>query len=145
MTASLVRAGSGLIIAAILLFTSSVDVLATRTVCSNPSRARVLARLAVSVPGGNELAFATVIREFEGVTDMSRAEVTSSDKGGFRERTIIFQSPRVSVEIHVDTERGSSIARITANRTCYTDALEDCKPYWKAFRKFLDSKGLKRA
>jgi len=132
------------LLAAILVLVPTLDAAATSTVCSNPSRARVLDRLSVSIPGGNEPAFATVIREFEGVTDMGLSEVTASDKGGFRERTIIFQSPQVSVNIHIDTERGSSIARITVNRTCYTDALEDWRPYWKAFRKFLDSKGLTR-
>jgi hypothetical protein len=132
------------LLAVALLCVSALDATATSTVCSNPSRARVLDRLAVSIPGGNEPAFASIIREFEGVTHMSRAEVTSSDNGGFRERTIIFQSPQVSVAILIDTQRESTIARISVNRTCITDALEDWKPYWKAFRKFLDSKGLKR-
>lgn len=115
------------------------DAAATSTVCSNQSRARVLDRLAVSIPGGDEPAFAETIRKFEGVTDMSRAEVTSD-----RRRIIIFQSPQVSVAIYVVTERGSGTARITVERTCINDALEDWKPYWKAFRRFLDSKGLKR-
>ena len=123
-------------------FALSTDAIASTTVCSDPSRARALYHLEVKVPGGDKPAFAKSMGEFEGVTDMTLSEVQSSDSSGLRDRIMIFQSPQVSVNIEILTQRASDIARITLNRTCITDALEDYRPYWKAFQNFLRSKRL---
>lgn len=133
-----------LTVAAILLLLNSRDVSASFTTCSNPSRAGVLDKVDVVIPAAGEPAFAAIIRTFENYTDMRHSEVTVSDGQGLKSRDIIFQSPQVSVNITIETVRQRSVAHVTVNRTCYTDALEEWQPYWVAFRKFLSSKGLSK-
>lgn len=124
--------------AAILLTLGSPpDASASRTVCSDPSRARTFAQIKVVIPQSDEIAFATTIREFDKVTDMSLAEVVSSNGDMFERRIIMFQSPKVSVVIEVHTAAGNHIALANVHRTCINDALEDWQPYWMAFLDFL--------
>jgi hypothetical protein len=115
----------------------TTDASATRTVCSDPARARTLAQTNVVIPRGDEIAFATTIRKFDKVTDMSLSEVVSSNGNVFESRILMFQSPRVSVVIEVHTLAGKNIALATVDRTCVNDAIEDWQPYWVAFLDFL--------
>ena len=62
---------------------------------------------------------------------MSVGEVSSTDNSGkfWDARTIIFQSPKVSVAIFVDTSRNRDVAEIPVERTCIDDAIEEWRPY----------------
>jgi hypothetical protein len=121
-----------------LVLGSTPNAHATRTVCSDPSRARTLAQTKILIPEGDEVGFAATIRRFDKVTDMSLSEVISSNGDVFERRIMIFQSPKVSVAIEVHTMAGKNTSLATIERTCYNNALEEWQPYWLAFRRFLN-------
>ena len=121
---------------------STTNASATRTVCSDPGRARTLAQANIILPRNDEVAFAATIRQFDKVTNMSLSEVVSSNGDAFERRVIMFQSPKVSVVIEVHTGAARHTALVAIERTCYNDALEDWQPYWLAFRNFLNRSGL---
>lgn len=121
-----------------LALTAAAPASALETMCSNPSRARVLAHMSLSIPEGDEPAFAERMRQFRSRSTMSYAEVDAADGNVWRSRTIIFQSPEVSVVIHVRTRRGSDTARVEIERTCINDALEPWRPFWSDFRRFTE-------
>ena len=54
---------------------------------------------------------------------------------------LLLQSPQVSVVIAVQTSNRSDRARIIVRRTCYSDALEDWRPYWRGLRAILRNHG----
>jgi hypothetical protein len=115
----------------------------TSTICSNPTRAGIKAE-------------ATMPLQWTKVEELSRWLAGSSEKAlgmsyssvssglvnkPITARTIILQSPKVSVNIHVTARSGSRTAKVTVNRTCYNDALEPWLPYWKRFQKVMRSRG----
>jgi hypothetical protein len=110
---------------------------ALTTICSDPNRAGVLDRMSVRIPNGDERAFAERMRRFADVSSMSHGEVEGFDGPVWQGRTIIFQSPEFSVAIKVETRPNSNVARVTVERTCINDALEDWRPHWDGFRRFV--------
>jgi hypothetical protein len=131
----------GILLAGVVFAALYTPAAAESTFCSDPHRARVLDSMSVAIPNGDETAFANTMREFESVTDMSLSEVSSSRGGNVTSRALLFQSPEVSVLIDISTEADSNIAEIAIERTCITDALERWRPYWRAFRGFMQSHG----
>jgi hypothetical protein len=116
---------------------ATTPAIAYQTRCSDPDRAGVLAEMSLRIPREDESAFAERMRHFDDVSSMSRGEVSSRDREGWRNRTIIFQSPEYSVVINVETQRNSDVALVTAERTCIDDALEDWRPFWSEFTRFV--------
>jgi len=130
------------ILMAMLFIASASGASATITVCSDPSRARVLDTLTLQILDRDEPAFATTIRRFDGVAGMMMSETGRiSPDHIFRTRTLLFQSPEFSVVINVRTVLGRDHASVNIERTCINDALEEWEPYWRAFRQFLDREG----
>jgi hypothetical protein len=127
----------------ILLIGASSPSTADSTVCSNPERARVLARASVKLPDGDvkklEASFEK-LAETLGMTTWG-VEASKKDGTGVSSKTLGLQSPQVSVGITARWKPGKKSAKIVIERTCYSDHLEPWKGYWTGFLSGLKSEG----
>lgn len=57
----------------------------------------------------------------------------NGDDGSAIEDTLGRQSPKVSVAISAEWIKGQRLARLSVERTCYTDDLEPWRQYWDGF------------
>ena len=111
------------------------------SVCSDPSRARVLARATVILPSDN---IAPLERRFTIIAPklgMMVWGVGSEEHGKILSKTLGMQSPKVSVSIEADWKPGMRAATLVAERTCYTDDLEPWRRYWSGLIHQLKSSG----
>jgi hypothetical protein len=115
----------------------------TSTICSNPRRAGVRVAATVPLPWSKVEELSHWLETSSKKTlGMSFARVDSGDEGKpMTEKTIILQSPKVSVNIHITAVSGSARAKVAVNRTCYYDALEPWRPFWTRFRLAMKDRG----
>ncbi|MDO9488091.1 MAG: hypothetical protein Q7J32_06925 [Sphingomonadaceae bacterium] len=106
----------------------------TSLICSNPERARILARAKILLPRERinvlEARFATVAKNI-GMTTW--AVGSQNGAGVVKSKTLGLQSPEVSVSISARWKPGLASANVIVERTCYTDDLEPWKGYWQNF------------
>jgi hypothetical protein len=115
---------------------------AESTVCSNPSRAKVLSSAVVKLPTGgiDELE-----KAFEGLSEsigMTTWAVAGSDKDGKGTvtKSIGLQSPQASVGITARWKIGDGSVKLVVERTCFTDDLEPWSDYWSKLISGLNAK-----
>lgn len=118
-------------IAAVVL-TMPVEVSADSTVCSNPSRAKVLSSKVVKLPTGGIDELEKAFEDLSGSIGMTTWAVEGSDKDGkgTATKTIGLQSPQASVAISARWEIGDGSVKMMVERTCFTDDLEPWSDYW---------------
>lgn len=103
---------------------------ALTTVCSDPSRARVLASTVVRLPTDNIDALERRFDVLAPSLGMTTWGVTSSKGNRVEQKTLGLQSPEVSVSIEAHWRPGQRAATVEVSRTCINDALEPWRSYW---------------
>ena len=111
------------------------------SVCSNPARARVLARATIFLPSDNigtlEHRFAIIAPKI----GMSTWGTGLDERGKILAQTLGLQSPKVSVSIQADWKPGQRAALLSIERTCIDDTLEPWRGYWWGLIGRLESAG----
>lgn len=112
------------------------------TVCSNPSRAKVLRSAVVKLPTGGIDELEKAFEDLSESIGMTTWAVASSDKDGKGtvSKSIGLQSPQLSVGINAKWKIGDGSVKLVVERTCYTDDLEPWSGYWSKFISGLKAK-----
>lgn len=128
---SIIGAATAVAGAALLAGTAS----GTTTFCSNPQRAGIKRAASLAIPWDKVPTLKSWLDQHsEKSVGMSLSSVESGQTGKpFDKETLILQSPKVSVAIHIVARGGSSTAHVTLERTCINDAFEPWPPYWHRF------------
>lgn len=115
---------------------------AESTICSDPSRAKVLDRGTISLPQDDVKALERAMFAAAPRINMTTwAVVGSQGDGEISSHNIGLQSPEVSVAIDAIWEPGWKHAKITIERTCYDDALEPWEGLWSSFLREMKEAG----
>jgi len=118
---------------------------ANSTICSNPKRAGIRARMSVDLPSGGAAQLEGQIKAIARTRlGMSAGVVSYEDPyktPPLSGRVLMLQSPDVSVAIDIETTNRDSRADIRVERTCYYDAQVPWQPYWRALQDFLRASG----
>ncbi|RYG87169.1 MAG: hypothetical protein EON59_08205 [Alphaproteobacteria bacterium] len=112
------------------------------TICSDPKRARVLARATVILPDDDIDKLGEQFELLSKSIDMTTWRVGMSSAKGVRELlTLGLQSPKVSVGITAEWKPGRRAAKLQVERTCINDDLEPWLGYWSGLKRALKARG----
>jgi len=112
--------------------------------CSNPARAGIRRQAHVIMPWARMPALKRWLdRSSDKMIGMSLSSVESQPAANqpIEHETLILQSPKFSVDIHIEQRRGDQAAIVRLERTCISDALEPWSPYWRRFSKSMAAAG----
>ncbi|MBB3911454.1 hypothetical protein [Sphingomonas desiccabilis] len=112
------------------------------TICSDPERARVLARATIILPDDNIDKLGDDFERISKLINMTTWQVGMTSEKGVRESlTLGLQSAKVSVGIEADGEPGQRTAKLQVKRTCINDDLEPWSGYWSDLKRELKARG----
>jgi hypothetical protein len=121
---------------------SATQAQATSTRCSNPQREGVRGTGNIILAWSDLPKLDALLEHSKRALGMSYSFVESGLSGQpFRKKTIILQSPKVSVAIEIVAHRSADVAKVTVGRTCINDSLEPWQPYWRRFRALMAANG----
>jgi hypothetical protein len=127
------------------LLVQATPAAANSTICSNPKRAGVRARMSVDLPGGGAAQLEGQIKAIAR-TRLGMSAGVGSYEDPYKTpplsgRDLSLRSPDESVVILIETTNRDNRARISVQRTCYYDAQVPWQPYWRALSRFLRASG----
>ncbi len=112
------------------------------TICSDPKRARVLARATIILPDDNIDKLGEDFEKLSTLINMTTWQVGATSENGVRESlTLGLQSPKVSVGVEASWKPGQRTAKLKVERTCISDDLEPWLGYWSDLKRELKARG----
>ncbi len=129
-------------IIAMIMLAVPAQASAETTVCSDPSRAKILNSAVIKLPTGGIDELDKAFEDLSESIGMSTWGVTGSDNDGKGKvtKTVGLQSPKVSVSISAHWKIGEGSVKVVVERTCYNDNLEPWSDYWRKLISGLKAK-----